>query len=298
MILDNLSLFLRIVEKGGLAAAGREMGLSPASVSERLAALETYYGAALLTRTTRAISLTDEGRVLVEGARRLLAEAEELEARVKLGTQKVSGPIRLSAPEDLGRRLIVPVIDSFLAEYPDVTVDLNLTDGYADLVAQGIDFGVRYGVLADSSLRARSLGENRRLVCASPAYLRVRGTPEHPDDLAAHECIVMRFGQTINRDWPFLVDGEVKRVMVRGRRIANDGGLVRQWCLEGHGLALKSLRDVDDDLASGALVEVLAAFSSGQTDLQIVYPPSAVQPRRVRLLIDAIVARLSARPGL
>ena len=137
MLLDNLALFLRIVEKGGLAAAGREFGLSPATVSERLTALERHYGAALLTRTTRAISLTDEGRTLVDGARRLLAEADELESRVRLGVQTLSGPVRLSAPADLGRERVVPVVDAFLAEHPGVTVDLHLGDGYVDVVGQG-----------------------------------------------------------------------------------------------------------------------------------------------------------------
>lgn len=294
MILDNLTLFLRIVEKGGLAAAGREVGLSPASVSERLAALERYYGVTLLKRTTRAISLTDEGRLLVDGARRLLAEAEELESRVRLGSQQISGPIRLSAPEDLGRRCIVPIVDAFLAEYPAVSIDLNLTDGYVDLVGQGLDFAVRHGLLADSSLRAKSLGENRRAVCASPAYLAAAGRPEHPEDLSRHDCIVMRFGQNIDREWTFLVDGKRRSVQVHGRRIANDGGLVRQWCLDGHGIALKSIRDIEQDLASGALVELLTDYSAGSTALQIVYPHSSVQPRRVRLLIEAIADALSA----
>ncbi|EYR83883.1 LysR family transcriptional regulator [Shinella sp. 838] len=297
MLLENLSLFLRIVEKGGLAVAGREVGLSPATVSERLASLEAYYGAALLTRTTRAISLTEEGRALVEGARRLLAEAEELESRVRRGANVISGPVRLSAPEDLGRHLLVPVIDAFLAEHPAVTVDLNLTDGNVDIVGQGMDFAIRHGMLADSSLRAKSLGENRRVVCAAPAYLAAHGTPVHPDELAAHDCIVMRFGQNIDRDWPFLIDGVIRKVTVHGRRVVNDGGLVRQWCREGRGIALKSIRDVADDLATGALVELLEDFSAGGTALQIVYPPSAVQPRRVRMLIDRIAATLSKGRG-
>lgn len=297
MLLENLSLFLRIVEKGGLAVAGREVGLSPATVSERLASLEAYYGAALLTRTTRAISLTEEGRALVEGARRLLAEAEELESRVRRGANVISGPVRLSAPEDLGRRLLVPVIDAFLAEHPAVTVDLNLTDGNVDIVGQGMDFAIRHGMLADSSLRAKSLGENRRVVCAAPAYLAAHGTPVHPDELAAHDCIVMRFGQNIDRDWPFLIDGVMRKVTVHGQRVVNDGGLVRQWCREGRGIALKSIRDVADDLATGALVELLEDFSAGGTALQIVYPPSAVQPRRVRMLIDRIAATLSKGRG-
>lgn len=271
MILDNLNLFLRIVEKGGLAAAGREVGLSPASVSERLAALENYYGVTLLVRTTRAISLTDEGRLLVEGARRLLAEAEELESRIRLGSERIAGPIRLSAPEDLGRRCILPVVDAFLTEHPAVTIDLNLTDGYVDLVGQGMDFAVRHGLLADSSLRAKSLGENQRIVCAAPSYLAAAGTPTHPDDLSRHDCIIMRFGQNLDRDWTFQVDGKPHRVQVRGRRVANDGGLVRQWCKEGYGVALKSIRDIEQDLASGALVEILKDYSAGTTALQIVY---------------------------
>lgn len=294
MLLDNLALFLRIVERGGLAAAGRDVGLSPATVSERLRALEAHYGAALLTRTTRAVSLTDEGRLLVAGARRLLAEAEELETRIRHGTEMISGPIRLTTTQDLGRRCIVPLIDAFLAEHPAVTIDLNLTDGYVDLVGQGFDLAIRHGVLADSSLKTRSLGPNRRLVCAAPAYLEAHGTPRHPLDLAAHDCILMRFGQNLDAEWTFRIDGKLERVTVRGRRVANDGALVRQWCLAGHGIAFKSVRDVDADLASGALVELLADYSAGETGLQVVYPAGAVQPRRVRLLIDRIAAAFAA----
>jgi DNA-binding transcriptional LysR family regulator len=288
MNLDNLALFLRIVEKGGLAPAGRELGLSPASVSERLVALERYYGAALLHRTTRAISLTDEGRSLVQGARRLLAEADELEALIRLGVNKVSGPIRLSAPIDLGRSYVVPILDAFLAEHPEVSIDLNLTDGYVDLVGHGQDLAIRYGELADSTLRVKRLGENRRVVCASPAYLRNKGLPQHPDDLAHHECLLMRFGLTIDRDWPFLVDGKVRRIVVHGHRIANDGGLVRDWCRNGYGVARKSLWDVEADLKAGTLVELLQEYSAGGTGLQIVYPATRDQPKRVRLLIERI----------
>lgn len=298
MILEQLTLFLRIVEKGGLSAAGRELGLSPATVSERLAALETYYGATLLTRTTRAISLTDEGRLLVEGARRLLAEAEELQSRIQLGSERISGPIKFSAPKDLGRYHILPIVDAFLTEHPQVMVDLNLTDGYVDLIGQGVDFAIRQGILADSTLRSKLVSENRRVVCAAPAYLEKYGTPQHPDDLANHECIIMRFGQNIDREWSFLVKRQALKVTVHGRRIINDGGLVRQWCKEGYGIALKSSRDVEDDLKTGALVEVLKEYSAGHTALQIVYPKSAVQPRRVRMLIERIAGAFTAKKHL
>lgn len=294
MTLDNLALFLKIVEKGGLAAAGREFGLSPTSVSQRLAALETHFGATLLNRTTRAVSLTEEGRVLAEGAGRLLAEASDLDARVRLGVEQVSGPVRLSVPVDLGRARIAPLIDTFLEEHPHVSVEMHLSDGYSDLPRQGLDLAIRYGALADSGLRVRKLADNRRLVCAAPAYLARHGTPGAPGELVDHNCILMRFGQTLDNHWRFRVDGRPLSVVVAGNRIANDGGLVRAWCLAGHGLALKAHCDVRDDLRSGALVAVFEAYLGEESRLQIVYPGGKALPRRVRLLIDHLVAGFAA----
>jgi DNA-binding transcriptional LysR family regulator len=297
-MLDNLVLFLAIIEREGLSAAGRELGLSPATVSERLAALEAYYGATLMTRTTRSLSLTEEGRVLAEGAHRLLAEADELESRIRWGTQKISGPVRLTAPVDLGQNRVVPIIDRFIEAHPDVTVDITLTDSFVDLVGQGLDFAVRYGPSADSTLKTRLIGENRRLICASPDYLERNGTPMHPDDLMQHDCILMRFAQNADRIWSFQVDGKTHDVVVRGRRTANNGHLLKRWALEGRGLCKKSVWDVQADLDEGRLVEVLAPFSSRRTVLQIVYPPSRVQPRRVSALIDAIATQLTIQDSV
>lgn len=290
---DNLRVFLTILERGGLSAAGRELGLSPASVSERLVALEKHYGASLLTRTTRSISVTDEGRIVAEGARRLLAEAEELESRVRFGTDKISGPIRLTAPVDLGQTRIVPILDRFLGEHPDVTIDLNLTDSFVDLAGQGVDFAVRYGTHPDSNLKAKVIGENRRLICASPDYLRRHGIPEHPDALRHHECIRMRFAFGLDHIWSFHVDGQPYDVTVGGQRAANNGQLIKRWALQGFGLCKKSVWDVQDDLAMGRLIEVLKAFAVERTALHIVYPPARVQPRRVRALIDRIAMDLN-----
>lgn len=286
MILNSLTLFLRIVEKGGMAAAGRELGLSPATVSERLAALENYYGARLLTRTTRSISLTDEGRELVSGARRILAEAEELEARIRLGVEKISGTIRISAPVDLGRNRIAPLLDDFMQQHREIHIDLTLSDGYIDLVSEGIDLAIRFGELGDSTLRARKIGSNRRVVCAAPDYFKAHGTPKHPSDLAHHNCILMRFGGLVDSSWRFIVDNREKSFVLRGNRIANDGELVRKWCVAGHGIALKSIWDVRDDLNSGALRQILKPFAPPPASLQIVYPAGATQPRRIRLLMD------------
>lgn len=288
MILNNLTLFLRIVEKGGMAAAGRELGLSPATVSERLAALETYYGARLLTRTTRSISLTEEGQLLVDGARRLLAEAEEIESRIKLGVEKISGTIRMSVPVDLGRNRIAPLLDAFMEQHPEIKIDLVLSDGYSDLVAQGFDLALRYGNLADSTLRSKVLGKNQRIVCASADYLKINGVPKHPDDLSYHNCILMRFENSVDNEWAFLIKNREKLQRVQGNRIVNDGELVRKWCRDGHGIALKSIWDVHNDLQSGALVQVLKKFAPLPTNIQLVYPSGAVQPRRIRVLIEQL----------
>lgn len=295
MHLDSLSLFLRIVEKGGLAAAGRELGLSPSTVSERLAALERQYGVALLVRTTRAVTLTEEGRMLAEGARRLLAEAEDLSARIRLGADRLSGPVRLTAPMDFGRRHLVPLLDAFGQDHPEVTFDLHLSDAHVDLVADGIDLAVRHGVLADSSLKVRPLGTARRVVCAAPSYLAQHGVPQNPQDLANHRCLLMRFGTVTEAVWPFRIGGRTERVMVRGYRTANDGDLIRRWCRAGQGIAYKSLFDVADSLRDGSLTELLPLFSSGGTALQLVYPATLAPPRRVRVLLDYLAQRLTQR---
>jgi len=289
MLLDNLSLFLRIVEKGGMAAAGRELGLAPATVSERLAALEAHYGARLLNRTTRSISLTDEGRDLLAGAQHLLAEAEELETRIRLGVDRVAGLIRIHAPVDLGRNRLCAIFDRFLDEHPEVSIDLTLSDGYVDLAGLGADLAVRYGALGDSSLKVRKLADSARIVVASPEYLARCGTPQTPDDLLHHNCLLMRFGMDADRFWPFEKHGKKQVLPVQGNRIANDGGLVREWAVQGHGIARKSQWDIADDLAAGRLIPLLREYEVAPIPLQVVYPPGQTQSRRVRLLLDALV---------
>lgn len=286
MLIENLKLFLLIVERRGLAAAGREIGLSPATVTDRLAALEAHYGARLLTRTTRSIHLTEEGRELVAGARRILAETEETEARIRLGVEKISGTIHISAPSDLGRNQIAPLLDKFMEKNPEIKIDLTLSDGYVDLVGQGIDLALRFGELSDSTIKSRRLGVNRRLVCAAPDYLKRNGTPLHPEDLAHHNCLIMRFGGNTDYEWSFDLNGERRAFRINGNRIANDGGLIREWCLQGYGVALKSEWDVRADLKAGRLVALLETFAPKPTALQMVYPAGAIQPRRVRAVMD------------
>lgn len=291
--LDALSFFVRVVEKRGVAAAGRDFGMSPATASDRLAALEAHYGATLLHRTTRSISLTDQGRVLYDRARGLLEEANDLEAQIKLGVERLSGRIRVSAPCDLGERRIVPLVDTFLEQHPETSIELMLTDGYVDLASEGLDLAIRFGALSDSSLMARKIGDNRRVICAAPSYLEQHGRPEHPDELAAHNCLVMQFGPVIDREWSFVIDGKRHDVLVTGNRTANTGAQVRRWCLDGRGIALKSIWDVGQDLKQGRLVELLDGFEpQSNSALQIVFNRGSGDIRRVRAFIDLLAESL------
>ncbi|MEM6462366.1 MAG: LysR family transcriptional regulator [Pseudomonadota bacterium] len=290
MLLKNIALFRLIVEKGSLTAAAREAGLSSTTVSERLAALEAHYGVVLLNRTTRAISLTDEGRMLVDGARHVLEEVDELDARIRLGAQTLSGSIRLSAPSDIGRTAVAPEIGRFLENHPAISIELLLSDGYVDVVDAGFDMALRFGPVADSTLRARVLCHAKRVVCASPAYLRRCGIPETPSDLTTHNCLVMRFGPELDNVWRFGDGDDRQLVAVRGDRVANDGALVRQWCLAGHGIILKSELDVGPDIERGELVELLEEYAAPAIPLQVLFPPSRAQPRRVRALAEHLAS--------
>lgn len=296
MLLDDISLFLLIVEKGSLTAAGREAGLSPTTVSERLARLEAHYGVALLNRTTRAISLTEAGRTLFEGARRVLGEVEDLDSRIRFGARKLSGPIRISAPSDLGRNLTSAAIATFLAANPEITVELTLSDGYVDIVGLGIDIAIRLGEITDSTLRVRRLSPRRRIVCAAPRYIETHGTPETPADLAMHNCVLMRFGGNLDNVWRFRSGEARSSVTVSGDRIANDGALARQWAIEGHGIALKSQLDITSDLREGRLVELLAEYAAPPVAFQLMFPPGRTQPRRVRALAEHLVATFESAP--
>ena len=200
MLLDNIRLFMIIAEKGSLVAAARETGMSTTTVSERLAALEAHYGVVLFNRTTRSISLTEEGRALLGGGKSVLDEVADLDTRIREGAKTLSGLIRISAPVDLGRGIISHAISTFTEENPAVSIELSLSDGFVDLVGHGFDLAVRFGTVTDSTLRVRNLGTFQRLLCAAPAYLEKFGTPQTPAALTEHTCLIMRFGETMDNN--------------------------------------------------------------------------------------------------
>lgn len=294
MLLTNLQLFLTIAEKGSLVAAARETGLSTTTVSERLAALEAHYAVVLFNRTTRSLSLTEEGRLLTQRAKSLLSDVADLDALIRHGAQTLSGPIRISSPVDLGHGLLSDALLSFAQQHPDISIEQHLSDGYVDLVGGGFDLAIRLGTVPDSSLRVRTLRQVQRRVCAAPAYLQTKGIPQRPEDLAQHNCLIMRFGDMLDNAWDFVTGTKRTKIIVHGKHIANDGRLIRAWALAGCGIVLKSELDVAEDIRSGALVPLLQDHLPPPVPLQMMFPPGRAQPRRVTALADHILRALPA----
>lgn len=283
----QISAFVEAATRGSLSAAARAEGVTPAIVGRRLDALEERLGVRLLTRTTRRLTLTFEGQAFLEDCQRLLNDLANAEASVSLGGVKASGHLKVSAPAGFGRIHVAPHVAEFLDANPEVTVSLDLSDRLVDLVNEGIDCAVRIGELADSSLVSVRLGDMRRMVVASPAYVRERGAPASLDDLARHECFSL--GQ--QRGWTFRNPEQLDTtvtIKVAGRLECNDGAVLREWALAGRGLAWRSLWEVGEDLRAGRLVSVLDEFAAPPLGIYAVFPQRRQLPLRVRLFIDLL----------
>ncbi|KUZ02526.1 LysR family transcriptional regulator [Burkholderia territorii] len=287
MLIDDLpalETFARIVSAGSLSAAARELDLSLSVVSKRLAHLESRLGVRLLHRTTRQQTLTDDGAQFHAQVLRILAEIDRAETLMSDRRGTVGGVLRVTAPGELGRLRIAPLVAAFQRRHPELTVHLMLTDTIVDLLAHDIDVAVRIGSLADSTMIARELAPNHRVLCASSGYLAVHGQPTHPAELRAHRCIVM--GDQPRTEWRFDGAQGAVTVEVTAALLTNDGGAARTLALEGAGIALKSIWDVGADLQAGRLVRVLPAFAAPAAPLHAVYPGGRHVPLRVRTFVD------------
>ncbi|MEO6270528.1 MAG: LysR family transcriptional regulator [Lautropia sp.] len=282
----QLQTFVAVVTRGSLSAAALAEGVTPAIIGRRIDALETRLGVKLLVRTTRRISLTFEGSAFLEDCQRILNEVANAEASVSLGGIKASGHVRITAPAGFGRRHVAPLIAPFVAANKDVSISLELSDRLVDIVNDGFDLAIRIGQLDDSSLVGVSLAENRRVIVASPAYLSARGTPISPGDLASHNCLT--FGSYGNqpRGWLLQVDGKQVAMRVTGNIECNDGAVLHDWALAGHGLAWRSMWEVSDDLQAGRLKTVLDRFAAPVNAIHAVFPQRRHLPLRVRMFID------------
>ena len=284
--LKAFETFVAVAQKGSLTAAARGEGVAPAIIGRRLDALEEHLGVKLLVRTTRRITLTHEGSAFLEDCQRLLADLASAEASVSEGGVKASGHLRITAPAGFGRRHVAPQVPRFIALHPDVSVSLNLSDRVVDIVNEGFDCAVRVGDLPDSSLISVRLADNRRLCVATPGYLKRAGVPQHPSDLARHECLTLSSDASQTRGWAFRVQGEVTHLRPHGRLDCSDGQVLHDWCLQGLGIAWRSTWEVESEIASGRLQAVLEDYAAPPNGIFAVFPHARHLPLRVRLWID------------
>ncbi len=305
---SDMAMFVSIVKHQGLAAAGRELGLSPATMTARLQALEERYGVKLLNRSTRHVSLTDSGELYHKACLEILDNVSEAENLIQNGVKEVKGPLKIAAPKDIGKQYILPILSEFCQQYPDVIPYLYLDDHLSNIAESGLDIVIRYGDLVDSSLISRRLSPSRRVLCASPEYLAKHGTPLKPQDLAEHDCLAMLRSNEELKTWHFQDHDMKKAVTVVPKRFSDDGEVIRYWALKGEGIALKSVLDVQDDINNQRLVTLLngymknfnTAMSVSSADLNVVYISKKYQPKRIRLFLDFLFERFSGlieKPG-
>jgi DNA-binding transcriptional LysR family regulator len=284
--LKQIETFVSVAARGSLTAAALAEGVAPAIIGRRMDALESRLGVKLLLRTTRRISLTHEGSAFLEDCQRLIVDFNNAEASVSEGGVKASGHLRITAPAGFGRRHVAPLVPEFLAQHPEVSLSLNLSDRVVDIVNEGVDCAVRVGDLPDSSLVSVRLADNRRQCVATPAYLQRAGTPASPAELARHACLTLSSDASQTRGWAFQVDGAVTHLRPAARLDCSDGQVLHEWCLQGLGIAWRSTWEVQGDLAAGRLLSVLDDFAAPPNGVYAVFPSARHLPLRVRLWID------------
>jgi DNA-binding transcriptional LysR family regulator len=283
--LKELEAFVQVASKGSLTAAAAGEGVTPAIIGRRLDALEDRLGVRLLVRTTRKLTLTQEGEAFLEDCQRILTDLANAEAQLSLGSARASGHLKVTAPAGFGRKHVAPLLLEFLRAHPDVSASLDLSDRTVDLVSEGIDCAVRLGGLVDSSLIAVRLGEMKRVVVGSPAYFQQRGVPRTLDDLSNHDCLAL----ATQPGWDFQqAAGRGLIFKPPGRFICNDGAVLHEWALAGMGLAWRSLWEVGEDLRWGRLVSVLGDYATPPVGIHAVFPQRRHLPLRVRLFIDML----------
>ena len=296
-LLAPMRTFVRVVEAGSFTAVAAEQNTTQPTISRQVAALEEHLGARLLTRTTRALTLTDDGRAFYEHALRALEAVGEAENAVGRRQARPTGTLRLAVPVVLGRRHIVPRLARFLARYPEVAIDLVMSDSFVDVVEQGIDLAIRVGEITDQSLVARKIGMVRRLTVASPAYLKAKGTPRTPADLLRHDCIVYTRLATGNH-WHFDSKDGPLSVAVSGRYRVDNSEAVREGVLAGLGIAVIPAFAFSGNVERDEVKVLLKSFEPKPLPLNAVYASRRFVPPRVRAMIDFLAHELEIDPIL
>ncbi len=287
----DLQFFYLLANKGSLVATARELGITPPAVSKRLTLLEARLGIRLVNRTTRSMSLTSEGELYFSHAARILTQIDELEQLLSSSRATPKGLIRVNASLGFGRRHIGPALAAFFAQYPEVEIQLEISDHPLDLATHGFDLGIRFGSLPDATFHARKIASNRRLLCASPLYLDKHGTPQTLAELHQHNCIFIRQNESPYGVWSFTHGGRTENIKVQGALGCNDGEVALNWALEGYGVLLRAEWDIARYVRSGRLRLVLEDQTPTRADVYAVYPQQLHLSARVRSLIDFLIER-------
>ncbi|QDG78079.1 LysR family transcriptional regulator [Labrenzia sp. PHM005] len=294
MRLDDLKFFERVAALGSLSAAGREFGLSPSASSTRLSNLEKELGTQLVVRTTRRTALTEAGEVFLRHASAALQEMNQAKAQISAAEEAPRGVLRISSNVFFGRKHILPYLAEFRQLYPDLRLEIDMTDRLVDLVGEGYDMAIRGAPLPDSSLMARKLGGNPRVLCASPEYLARKGFPETPEDLRNHDCI----GFDPMRVWYFNgPNGEVAFQPTDAVVSGDSGDFAYDAAIYGLGLTVKSTAHVWEDLRDGRLVEVMTDYPVARTgNIYAVYPPAKFVPPKISAFVDFLISKYGRPP--
>ncbi|SDF61960.1 DNA-binding transcriptional regulator, LysR family [Massilia sp. PDC64] len=284
----ELGFFVTLATNGSLSGAARELGITPAAVSKRLSQMEARLGVPLVNRTTRRMSLTPDGEVLLEHGRRILGEIADLDQMLSASKGQPKGQLRVNATLGFGRLHIAPAISQYVLRYPEVDVQLQLSVKPPPLTEDQFDVCIRFGEPGDTRVIAKKLAHNRRLLCASPKYIATHGEPVIPSELVRHNCICIRQGDEAYGTWRLYKDrgddaGEL--VKVRGNLATNDGEIAVNWALDGHGILMRAEWDIERYLESGRLVQVLPQYRTPDADIYAVYPQHQHQSARVRTLV-------------
>lgn len=290
---NNLKMFVRVLELGSMSAAARDQRTSPAVASARVAEMEKHLGIRLFNRTTRRLQPTENGRLFYEGARKVLEAIDDAEATVMASTLNLRGSIFVAAPLGVGRRFIAPHVPPFKDDYPQIDVRLRLSDRKIDVVGEGLDMAFHMGALDDSTLKLRVVADCPRILCASPAYVARRGGPADGDALVQdrHECLNLRFPGAREFQWTLRAADGPRRYEVTGPFETDDGDVLTTWALDGRGIIMKPIFEVADHLKSGALVPVARATPPLPVQLSCLTQHRRLRDPKIRTFTDFIIAR-------
>lgn len=289
----EMLVFSKVVETGSFSAAGKLLNLTPSAVSKLVSRIEERLGVQLFQRSTRQMAATSEGRDFYDSCVRILGDIEEAEQGLTQGRAAPHGLLRVNVSLPFGTHQLIPLVPEFNRRYPGITLDLSLTDAVVDLQRERVDVAIRMGPLADASFRARVLGQSRRAVVASPAYVEQFGRPQTPDELAAHRCFNFNFRRSRD-EWPFLSGGQTVYLQVGGGMLTNNGETMRQLTLDGLGISRLATFHIGADLQAGRLIELLADYNPGDTEeITAIFSNQRYMPQRVRVFIDFLVEKLA-----